>query len=349
MGGVADGHLGEPCRDRLDDGFDHRGRHDGAADGRALLPGLDRHLGDHGLDVQVELRVVGRDVRAQHRAVERVGLDPEADAAVEHVGVVAQQPGGVGGAGEGDRVLHGQLVEQPARAAAEQLQRALGQDAGLDGAAYDELGEVGGLAGGLDDRGQAGQEGGSELLEHAPDGEVEGVDLHRDARPRGPQVLADERAATPELLERSVEHDRVVGQLALALAGEGEHRADAAVDVDQGVAPGGAGAGRERVHLVLEPGQVGRELLEQGRALVEVQRPQRRTADPAGVLDHRAEVEAGAGDPRDLLAGPGVEQGSALVGGAEPASGGIALEQVGHGSSGSDRDVTDIASACACV
>ena len=131
----------------------------------------------------------------EDRAVQRVGLDAEADAAVEHVGVGAQQPGGVRGAGERDRVLHGQLVEQAAGAAAQQLQRALGQDAGLDDAAYDELGEVRRLAGRLDDRRQPGEERGGELLEHAPDREVEGVDLHRDARPRGVDVLADERAA----------------------------------------------------------------------------------------------------------------------------------------------------------
>jgi hypothetical protein len=39
-------------------------RHDGAADGGALLAGLDRHLARHLLHEQVELFVVGRDTRA---------------------------------------------------------------------------------------------------------------------------------------------------------------------------------------------------------------------------------------------------------------------------------------------
>ena len=59
---------------------------------------------------------------------------------------------------------------------------ALGEDAGLDDAAYDQLGEVRRLAGRLHDGRQPGQERRRELLEEAPDREVERVDLHGDAR-----------------------------------------------------------------------------------------------------------------------------------------------------------------------
>ena len=57
------------------------GGHERAADRGALLPGLDRHLGDELLDVQVELGRAGRGVRAEDRAVQRVGLGVEPDRA----------------------------------------------------------------------------------------------------------------------------------------------------------------------------------------------------------------------------------------------------------------------------
>ena len=65
-------------------------------------------------------------------------------------------------------------------------------------------------------------------------------------------MLADERSTATELLRRAVEHDRVVGQLACALAGVAEQGAEATVDVDHRVALRGPGARRERVELVLD-------------------------------------------------------------------------------------------------
>ena len=181
VAGVADDDGREPGGDRLRDLVGDGLGHDHPADRRALLAGLGGHLGDDALDEEVPLGVVGADVGAQDRAVEGVGLDLEGESAVQHRRVLAQDSGGVGRAGEGDRVLDAEVVEQVAGRAGQQLQRSLGQDARLDDASDDELGEVGRLAGGLHDRGQAGDEGRCELLEHAPDGEVEGVDLHRDA------------------------------------------------------------------------------------------------------------------------------------------------------------------------
>src|SRR3546814_13175817 len=73
-------------------------------------------------------------------------------------------------------------------------------------------------------------------------------------------LLSEELAAPAELLEASVEHDRVVGQLTRTLAGVAEDRAEAAVDVDHGVVPGRARAGREGVELVRsEERRVGKE------------------------------------------------------------------------------------------
>ena len=93
-----------------------------APDRRALLAGLDRHLGDDALDEEVELGVVDGHVGAQDRAVQRVGLDAELDAAVQHRRVLAQVRAGRRGAGEGDRVLGAELVEQPGGLPAQQLE-----------------------------------------------------------------------------------------------------------------------------------------------------------------------------------------------------------------------------------
>src|SRR3712207_7335421 len=56
-----------------------------------------------------------------------------------------------------------------------------------------------------------------------------------------------ERAAPAERLDGAVEDDGVVGQLAAALAGVGQQRAEAAVDVHRAVAVGGAGAAGQGV------------------------------------------------------------------------------------------------------
>ncbi len=211
------------------------------------------------------------DVGAEDRAVQRVGLDAELDAAVEHLRVVAEQAGGVGRPGEAHLVVHGELVEQPVGAAGEQLQGALGQQSRLDDAPDDELGQVGRLRGRLDDAGHPGDERRRQLLEHPPDREVERVDLDRHAGARGVDVPPDEVTAATQLLDGSVEEDDVVGQLARAPRRDRHHRADAAVDVDGAVAGGRAGPVRQVVELVLEPQQVLAESLQQAGALVEGQ------------------------------------------------------------------------------
>ena len=63
-------------------------------------------------------------------------------------------------------------------------------------------------------------------------------------------MLAEELAALAERLGVAVEQDRVVRQLAPALAGVAEQHADATVDVELRVERGRAGAGRQRVQLV---------------------------------------------------------------------------------------------------
>ena len=145
------------------------------------------------------------------------------------------QPGR-GRPGERDGVLTAEMIEQVARAAADELEAARRQDARLDDGARDDLGEVARHRGRLHDARHAREERRRELLQHPPHGEVEGVDLHRDAFERHADVPADERAALAERLGTAVDVVGLVGELAPSAARVGEQRADAAVDVDPGVA-----------------------------------------------------------------------------------------------------------------
>ena len=200
--------LRQPLAQLRGDRVEVLARHDRAPDRGALLPGLHRHLARHLLDEQVELLVVGRARRAP-----RIAQLSESASALngidfaQQVAVAAQLERGVGRAGEGDDVLAVEPVEQVAGRADHELQAALRQQARLDHHPHHRLGQVAGRGGRLGDAGHAGEEGRREFLEQAPDREVEGVDVHRDAAARHQDVGAGEagpscRAASPGLRGR---------------------------------------------------------------------------------------------------------------------------------------------------
>ena len=205
-----------------------------------------------------------------------------------------------------------------------------GSSARLDHVPEGQLGHVGGLAGRLDDRRDAGEHGRGQLLQHPPDREVEGVDEHRHPGPGAVDGLADEGPAPAERLRRPVDVEDVVGQLAPALARVHEQGADAPVDVDPGVGQGGPGPRRLLVQAVAVLAQVDGEPLQGGRPLVEGQLAQPRPADRAGVLDHAGQVHPGARHPRHRLPGGRVPQGDALVGRGVPAVADIGADHRGH-------------------
>jgi hypothetical protein len=90
---------------------------------------------------------------------------------------------------------------------------------------------------------------GRQLLQRPPHWEVERVDLDRDPATRAEDVLAEELPALAQRLGVAVQQDRVVGQLATALAGVAGQHADPAIDVELRVAQRRARAGRQRVQL----------------------------------------------------------------------------------------------------
>ncbi len=106
-------------------------------------------------------------------------------------------------------------------------------------------------------------------------------------------MLADERAAPAERLDRALDQDGVVRQLAPGLAGVAEQDADAAVDVEPGVGQRRPGPRGQGVQLRPVLAQQLTQRLEQRGPLVEGQLAQRRAADGPAVVERRAEVDPG--------------------------------------------------------
>ena len=322
---VARHHLGQARGQALGHGVEVAPRHDGAPDRGALLPRLDRHLARDLLDEELELLVVGADVGGQDGAVQRIRLGVERHRARHQVGVHAQARRGVGRAGEGDDVGLGQPVQQVPGAADHQLQAARGQQAAVVHQAHQRLGQVARGGGGLGDAGHAGQEAGRELLQQAPDGEVEGVDVHRHAAPGHQDVRARKHPRLAQRQGRAFMHDVARGQVTRAHAGVSEEGAGAALDVDPAVGARGAGVAREGVERLLALQQVGRQGLEQGRALLEVQLQQRGHAHRAGVVQGLGEIERLGMGVGDCAAVDGAAQQAGGLG-ADPAVGDEALK-----------------------
>ena len=149
---------------------------------------------------------------------------------------------------------------------------------------------------------------GDKLFQHAPDGEVERVDMHGRAFERHADVLTDERAGLRQHLDVAVDVDAAVRQLARAATRISEQRAEAAVDVDHRVRLGRAGRIRQRVELFLELAQLLRELLEHRGPFVKRELAQRRPADLARITQRGAKVDAVRGRGSDDLARRGVAQ-----------------------------------------
>ncbi|MCY1291820.1 hypothetical protein D9M70_410230 [compost metagenome] len=305
---IADHHLAQPLAQALGHGVEVFAGNDGAADRRALLPGLGGHLAGDFLDEQVEFFVVRGDFRGEDRAVQRVGFGVERNRVAHQVGVDAQLGGGVGRTGEGHHVLALQAVQQVAGAADDQLQAAFGQQAGFVHQAHGGFGQVAGGGGRFDDAGHAGEEARGELLQHAPDREVEGVDVHGQAAARHQDMGAGEGALLAQRHGRTFVDDVSRRQLAGADAGVAEQGAAAALDVDPAVGAGGAAVAGQGVELFLVLVEVERQGLEARRALLEVHGHEAGDTALAAMFD-------GFGEVQGFLVG--AEEGAAVDGAAQ--------------------------------
>ena len=156
-------------------------RHNDPADSGTFLPGFGGHLAHHFADKQGKFRLFGGDVLCEHAAVQRIGLHGEGDRFRDQVRVYAQLLAGMGGAGKGHHILAIQVIEQIARAAANQADGPVRYQPAVDDRFDHGLGQLGGGGGWLDDGRHPGKPGWRQLFQHAPAGEVKGVDMHRDA------------------------------------------------------------------------------------------------------------------------------------------------------------------------
>ena len=189
---IADDGLAEARAQAFDQCVAVGMRGDDATDRRAFLAGLHRHLADDFLDEEVELFRAGRGIKAKHGGVEAVGLHGESHGIFDDGPVRPEALTRRGRTCEGHGVLSLDMVEQVADRAADELQCAFRQNAGVDDAADHQFGEIGRLARRLDDSGNAGQQCRRQLFQHAPAGEIEGVDMHRNALQGAEDMLRGE-------------------------------------------------------------------------------------------------------------------------------------------------------------
>jgi hypothetical protein len=142
-------------------------------------------------------------------------------------------------------------------------------------------------------------------------------------------VLAGERPGLAQLLLGALDHYSSLGKPLAADAGVDEGRADAPVDVNGAVTTRRACSGGQVVELLLAGVERGRYLLQHPGAPGEVQPAQCRSADLSRVASHLGQVEAGARDARDVLAGDRVPDELTVTVAAPPLARNPALKYVG--------------------
>ena len=178
---VTDGDFLQTGNQRFADRINLGLRNEDAANCGTFLPGFGGHLAHHFADKQGKFRLLGGDILCEHAAVQRIGLHGEGDRFRHQVRVYAQLLAGMGGAGKGHHILAIQVIEQIARAAANQADGPVRYQPAVDDRFDHGLGQLGGGGGWLDDGRHPGKPGWRQLFQHAPAGEVKGVDMHRDA------------------------------------------------------------------------------------------------------------------------------------------------------------------------
>ena len=312
----ADDDLSQRPAERVHSGIDVLVGDEGTSNGCALLSGLYSHLLDDLAHEEVELGSVRTGAGSEDGSVDRIGLHGEPGRPLSDGRVRSKPRRGRRRACECHAVAAVEMVEEVPRLTADQLQRALRQEVALDHDADRGLGHERRLRCRLDDRRDSRQERRGELLEHAPDREIERVDLDLDAGPWGEHVDAHERSISAEVLDLPI-HDEVgVGKFSARSARVGQQDRGTAVDVEPRVRTRRPCPCREGIHDV--PAGVVEKQLPQGAedrgSLMERPSPQCCSADLAAVRDRRAKVDAGRRQRADGLTRCGVDERLAYVG-----------------------------------
>ena len=331
LAGVAHSRLAESRRQRVDQVVAIRAWCEHPANRRALLSRLYGDFAHHFANEEVEFLAVRPGIRSQDGGVEAVGLHGETHRIVDDGGVSLQHAPRGRGARKGHHVLTGDTIEQIAHRARDELERTFRQQAGLDDPPDHQLRQIGGLAGRLHDSRHSREQRGRQFLQDSPAREIEGVDMDGDPFERREDMLAGKGLIARQLVRFPVEQEVRIGQLAPAFGCIGEKGTDAAFDVDPAIGPGRTGCGRQGVELLLARHQGLADGLEHQRAVVEAQPAQRRAAHFPAMGEHGGEVNPAGVDPRDRVAGRGIEYRLAGMGAAHPFAADAALQRTGLG------------------
>ena len=197
------------------------------------------------------------------------------------------------------------MVEHIAQPAGNQLQRAVRKQTAVKNDAHGAFRHVASCGGGLHDCRHARQQGRSQFLKHAPDGEIERVYMNSCSLQRRADMLAEEGAGFRQLLHCTVKVDVRVRHFPSAFGSEHEYRADSAVDVDQVVGLGGAGIEGDVVKRLLALRHMQSQRLEHLGPLVERHLAQSRAAFGASVVQHGRCIQRVVAGAADELAGDG--------------------------------------------
>ncbi|MNS65444.1 hypothetical protein D3C72_986120 [compost metagenome] len=308
----------------------HLGRHQDAADRRALLARLHRHLAHDFAHQQVEGLAARGLARQQHGAVEAVGLDVHAHRTLGHGRVRADHARCLGRAGERHHVEGPQLVHQPRRAAGDDRQCARRKHPCIHHILDHALGEPGRGRGGLDDDRNAREQGRRGLFPQPPGREVEGVDEQRHALCGHRQVLRLEGRVLAQPGRIAVAQGAGIAQgvAPFGVLAQGE---DGAVDVHARIVLHRAGIGGSDLVVGVA---VGEQHLDDGGqqrgALTVGQCAQGRSALLAGKGKGLGQVEPGGVYADQFVAQHGVEQRGAVAGACLPTASGEIGKKFGH-------------------
>ncbi len=200
------------------------------------------------------------------------------------------------------------MIEQVARITADELQCPLRKLTGFDDGPEYRLGEMTPGGGWLHDAWHTGHECGCQLLEHPPDGEVEGVDVYPHAFERHEDMPTHKGPALRQRLGGPLHMETLVREFSAAPARIGEKRADTTLDIHPGVGARGARHVGQWVERLLAGHECLGHTLKTCRTFMKRQRPKFRTSGRTRVLQHRLEIESVTRRIADALAGHGIEQ-----------------------------------------
>ena len=132
------------------------------------------------------------------------------------------------------------MLEEITHPTHDQLESTLRENLGIDHRTNHQLGEKAGRGRWFHDGRHPRQECRRQLLQHAPHREIEGVDVDGHALQRNADMATDEGSPLGKRLEIAVDVKGLVRELSTTFARIDEESADAAFNVDPGVALGRA-------------------------------------------------------------------------------------------------------------